>query len=245
MYMISKTSKCLPVIGLLIAQSLSADEQLHWRAEAQLGILDSKGEKHDRTMNGRLRLQSENDLWRNDTRAQFLQTRTDGELTKENYSLSHQVDYRWTERFYSLAFARYERNPFATFGKEYDLLGGVGYRVIKEAATEWDLEAGLGTKITERSAPPQEKENSLLRRAASKVSHDLTENLRLRQEIIYDETRDANEWRLLHSFAVRANEFFSLSISHEWKRVDDTVTNVQEVDRITTLNLVFDWDGRR
>lgn len=241
----STTSKLLPVIGLMVAQSLAADDQTRWRAEAQLGILDSKGEQHDRTINGRLRLQSESDFWRNDTRAQFLQTRTDGELTKENHNLSHQLDYRWTERFYSLAFARYERNPFATFGKEYDLLGGLGYRVIREDATEWDLEAGLGTKITRRSAPPEEKESSLLRRAASKVSHDLTENLRLRQEIIYDETRDANEWRLMHSFAVRANAYFSLSISHEWKRVDDTVTDVREIDRITSLNLVFDWDGQR
>lgn len=227
----------IPVTPMVLA------DPIRWKTEAQFSILDSQGEQDSRTVNGRLRLQSETESWRNDTRAQILHAKTEEKVTKENYNLSHQLDYQWTEQFYSLGFARYERNRFATFGKEADLVGGLGYRMIRKDDTEWDLEGGLGMKSYERSATPGERESRLLRRAASKLSHDLAENLRLRQEIIYDETRDSNDWRLLHSVAVRANQYFSLSLSHEWKHSRDQVKNNRDIDRITSLNLVFDWDG--
>lgn len=246
--MLLKTLRISPLlIGLhsLFVLPALADNPIDWRAEAQLGFVDSRAQQQDRTINGRLRLQSESEFWRNDSRAQLLHTRTDNKTTKENYILSHQVDYQWTEQVYSLASGGYEYKRFATFVRQYDLLAGMGYRMYYTDRTEWDLEAGLGVKFTERYAAPYEKERSLLRRAASKWSQDLTENIRLQQEIIYDDTEDASEWRLLHSLAVRANQYFSLSFSHEWKRLDDSLTNDQQIDTITSLNLVFDWNGKR
>lgn len=237
----------LLLIGLQVVAALPvlADDSLSWRAEAQLGFVDSRAKQQDRTINGRLRLQSESDFWRNDSRAQLINTRTDKKTTKENYIFSHQLDYQWTEQVYSLASGRYEYKRFATFVRQYDLLAGMGYRVYQTNRTEWGVEAGLGVKFTERYAAPYEKERSLLRRAASKWSQDLTENIRLQQEIIYDDSEESSEWRLLHSLAVRANQYFSLSFSHEWKRLDDSLTDDQQIDTITSLNLVFDWNGKR
>ena len=228
--------------GLLLSSGAAlADEQVKWRTEAQLGVVDSRSEQRDRTINGRLHLQADTELWRNTTRAQLLHTKTDSITSKENYLFSHQLDYQWTPQVYSLASGRYEYRRFASFDHQYDALAGLGYRVLHSDAREWSLEAGLGLKFTERSIEPQEKDHSVLKRAASKFASDLTETIRFQQEIIYDDAEETSEWRLLHSLAVRANDFFSMSVSHEWKRMDDVREAEHQLDTITSLNLVFNW----
>lgn len=241
----SQTGLVLGCFLLFGASELFADELVKWRSEAQLGFVDSRSEQRDRSINGRLHLQADTSLWRNTTRAQLLHTKTDNKTSKENYLLSHQLDYQWTPALYSLASGRYEYKRFASFGHQYDLLTGLGYRVLHSDASEWSLEVGLGMKFTERSAPPYEKDQNLLKRAASKFASDLTETIRFHQEIIYDDAEESREWRLLHSLAVRANAYFSMSLSHEWKRMDEVQTDRHQLDTITSLNLVFNWNGKQ
>lgn len=224
------------------ARELEAEEKgLEWRSEAQVGLLDSRGKTETRTLSGRLRLQVESHLWRNDFRANFRHTQTDGSTSQESMNLSHQADYQWTKQFYSLVFAGYGHDRFNTFRHEYDLVTGVGYRLYRQKNREWDLEAGLGVKHTQRNDPPQDKDWSPLGRLASKLRLDLRDDLEFQQEIAFNRSQEVESLNIINGLAVKANEHLAVSLSYEWQRSEDLDASEAVYDHITTLNLIYRW----
>ncbi|SFC48046.1 Protein of unknown function, DUF481 [Marinospirillum celere] len=219
----------------------SEENIIRWRSEAQVGFLDSRGKTESRTLNGRLRVQAETIDWRNDTRANFLHTQTDDATTQESLALSHQTDYQWTHQFYSLAFAGYSFDRFKTFRHEYDVVGGLGYRIFRDADREWDLEVGAGIKYTERNPEPQEKDWSPLGRLASKFRQELSDDLEFQQEISFNRSQEVENLNIMNSFAVKANEHLAVSLSYEWRRTEDLDASEAVYDHITTLNLIYRW----
>lgn len=223
-------------------EASTANQAINWRSEAQLGFLDSRGEtKESQTLNGRLRIQAEKDVWRNDTRASFLYTETDKETTDERFIASHQVDYQWTQQIYSLLFGSYRFDGYDAFRHEYDLVSGLGYRVYRTERREWDLEAGLGAKYTERNAQPRDTDWSPLGRLASKFRQDLGETFELQQETTFGRSQESEDLRLVNSLAVKANEQLAVSLSYEWRRSKDLDVSDTRYDHITTLNLIYRW----
>lgn len=227
--------------GELLAEEAEDEDLIQWRSEAQVGFLDSRGKVDSRTLNGRLRVQAETRDWRNDSRANFLHTQSNGSTTQEAMTASHQTDYQWTRQFYSLTFAGYGYDRFAAFRHEYDLVVGAGYRVFRDKLREWDLEAGAGLKYTERNAEPQETDWSPLGRLASKYRQQLREDLEFQQEIAYNRSQEVEDLRVLNSLAVKANEHLAVSLSYEWRRSEDLDASDAVYDHITTLNLIYRW----
>lgn len=224
------------------SQELQAEEdEIQWRSEAQVGFLDSRGKTESRTVNGRLRVQAETLNWRNDTRTNFLYTQTDEVTTQESVTASHQIDYQWTRQLYSLTFGGYSYDRFNTFRHEYDLVGGIGYRVYRQEEREWDLEAGVGAKYTERNLAPEDTDWSPLGRLASKFRQELREDLEFQQEIAYNRSQEVESLTILNSLAVKANENLAVSLSYEWRRTEDLDASDAEYDHITTLNLIYRW----
>ncbi|WP_404416120.1 YdiY family protein [Marinospirillum sp.] len=223
-------------------ETATAEDEIEWRSEAQVGFLNSRGKTNDRTFNGRVRIRAETPRWRNDSRAHFLHTRSDGKVTQEAFTASHQTDYQWTQQFYSLLFTGLQSDRFATFRYEYDLVGGLGYRVIRDVRQEWDLEAGLGGQYTERTGPPRETGFSPLGRLVSKYRQELGENLEFQQTLAYNFSQEVEDLRLYNSLAVKANKHLAVSLSYEWRRSVDQQNLVSSYDQITTLNLIYSWE---
>ncbi|MFK7160164.1 DUF481 domain-containing protein [Marinospirillum sp. MEB164] len=234
-------------LGLLLPSIAQAEEEagprLQTRSEVLLNLIDSQGASQERTINSRLRLDLEQHQWRQQTRAQVLYTRSDGRTTKEAYNASHQLNYQWAEDYYSLGFARFQRDRFSKISeREIDLLLGQGYRVLRSEQTEWDLEIAAGARYREPVNNPEvSSEYDPLARAASRWQHQLSEDLRLEQDTAYDLSSDTNSWVLEQSLHVRANRYFSLGLAYTWKRSEDRNQNKIEYDRITSVNLVFSW----
>lgn len=146
-----------------------------------------------------------------------------GEEAENRYFAAGQLDRELTERAYSLLRASYEQDEFSGFANRTFVGAGLGYFLLKNDRSTWNVEAGPGYKsdrIRGRAATPQNgltedvpsmTEEDLGVIARSEFSHQLTDTAKVSNKTLTlysaESTQIANTIALTtdinHSLAAR------------------------------------------
>jgi putative salt-induced outer membrane protein len=80
--------------------------------------------------------------------ADYQKSGTPKKTTKQRYSASYGLDYKFDDRIYLWSLVGWERDPFAGYSRRFTEGAGIGYRVLATDTMTLDLEAGPSLRQT-------------------------------------------------------------------------------------------------
>ena len=120
--------------------------------------------------------------WEQDLRATADFGRQNGSTNKQRYRLGYTLSREFDNRLYAYGNADHFQDEFGAYKYGYFLGGGVGYHVLENDETRWDVEGGPGyrrqkTREKVNTGRASLIEESLAARAQSDFEWDLNENV--------------------------------------------------------------------
>ncbi|MBI1181910.1 MAG: DUF481 domain-containing protein [Alphaproteobacteria bacterium] len=117
-----------------------------WTGGIELGASLNTGNSPARSVATAVNLLNDRRHWRHKIGASFSMIRTDGVTTNEKASASYQLDYKFSERFYTFGQFQYDRDRFGAFKERYVEALGVGYRVLEGEDYSLDVEVSAAAR---------------------------------------------------------------------------------------------------
>ena len=152
---------------------------------------------------------------------------TDDKESVNNHRLSGNIDRYLTAKFFWQIFAvEYFKDRFTNIDGQYSFSTGVGYEIIHNSKTEWEIGAGVGYQLTQFDSVEEGEDDSSsspFGTAGTHIDHEVTGNL----DFLYDYSfRVLNEenGRYTHNMKTTLSfdliKDFDLDISYVWDHIE-------------------------
>lgn len=125
-----------------------------------------------------------------------------GAKTADQLRVGTRYDHNLSERLFAFSGLDAERDQIALLDSRFTLSGGLGYKVIKEANTTWDVFSGAGY-VAESYGAPRLVDNSLRDNydyatllLSEESTHKLSDTTNFKQRlIVYPNLKNRGEYR--------------------------------------------------
>lgn len=252
----------LPAIALAAmlaapaVQAQDADETPGWDGTGELGYVSSSGNSRSDSVNARLGLKYEDGDWRHSLSLAGLRQR--GEVTvladpgdpdsgqrimetnANRYQIGAQAARKLNERNALYGSVRYENDDFAPY--EYQAIVAIGWAhtAIDSERTTLTIEGGPGYKRT-KEALTGETEGAFIGRGKLDYETRLTATTSLVDTLLVEAGSD-NTF-IQNDFGVRVaiSSQLALKAGLQHRHNTDVPEGRRKTDRMTTLNLVYDF----
>jgi putative salt-induced outer membrane protein len=115
-----------------------------WTGKGQLGYVASQGNSPAKSANAVLDMSYLENLWKHTFHFDFLYGESANVVSAERWDVAWQTNYNFTPDFFVFGNPRYGHDLFDGFQYQASFAAGVGYNVIKTAATTLSVQAGAG-----------------------------------------------------------------------------------------------------
>jgi putative salt-induced outer membrane protein len=132
----------------------------NWKGQGEAGVGFTSGNSSETSAYAAIGLVKDDFKLRHkiNLTADYRKSGTPKVTTKERFSASYGLDYKFNDRLYAWSLLGWERDPFAGYTQRFTEGAGVGYRVLNEPNMTWDIEAGptlRQTKFTNGTSKSQ------------------------------------------------------------------------------------------
>lgn len=229
------------------AKLLAAEEQRkrqagffeNWSGKGELGGFHSSGNTDSTGISGSLKLKKEGEKWRHNLRALADYQRTNGTTDREQFLAAYKPHYKFNDRFYAYGLAQYERDRFQGFSSRISLSGGLGYAVIKSDDAALNIKGGPAWRKTNFVGGGSN--SSLAGLAALESFWQISENLRLTQDLSSYVESDNSTFASTTGLETKLIEALSARLSYSWKHETNLPLGVEKTDKISRATLVYDF----
>lgn len=232
-------------ILVLLSQSAFAakpavdQEQDHWKGEAELGLLATRGNTNTDTLNARLVVDYLTGKWIHQLKLETIKAEDNGNLTADRDSAVFRSKYQLSLRSYLFGSLRYEDDPFAGYDSRTTEVAGYGYKIINRETLKWDIESGLGARQTDRTDNTQTDE--FIVRLATTVDWKASENTTLTQELFVEKGDENTLTESTTGLKVKINSALALKLSFKVKDNSQVPVDKKHTDAETAVTLVYDF----
>ena len=171
-----------------------------------------------------------------------LGTKSQGQVTAEQYFAREKVQRSFTEKDYVFENYRWDRNRFAGFRHLQVVSLGLGRDLWKTKTDLWTFEAAPGYLNEEFIAAPRRSVGTA--RAYTRYSHDFTPTSKLSQDVEYIQSlADKRDSRVNTEtdLTTALSSHFSVKTSFVWKRANFPPAGVHKDDEITSFALLANF----
>lgn len=244
------------MLGAPAVQAQDADDTPGWDGTGELGYVSSSGNSRSDSVNARLGLKYEDGDWRHSLSLAGLRQR--GEVTvladpgdpdsgqrimetnANRYEIGAQAARKLNERNALYGSVRYENDDFAPY--EYQAIVAIGWAhsAIDSERTTLTIEGGPGYKRT-KEALTGETEGAFIGRGKLDYETRLTATTSLVDTLLVEAGSD-NTF-IQNDFGVRVaiSSQLALKAGLQHRHNTDVPEGRRKTDRMTTLNLVYDF----
>ena len=240
------------ILGVAIAStfSLAAAASDRWTGQGEFGLVLSKGNADNLTVNGKLDFNFEEDKWLYNIYALALRTESSDINTANRYEFGGKAGYKMSERAYLFGSGRYENDDFAPYEYQSTVAAGFGYKAIDSEATKLAFEIAPGYRryqpvdlFVATPAPgsfvEQDSEGDFIARGHMTFSHKLTGNTTLFDTLLIESGQDNTFAQNDFGVQVSINEKFAIKTGLQVRHNTDVIAPVKKTDTLTTVNLVY------
>lgn len=153
---------------------------LKWSGEGEAGAFANSGNTPGIGIVGGFKLLVEGSNWRIGTTARADYQETANVVTREQYRLTAEPNYKFGPRGYLYGLGQYEKDRFQGFDVRYSLSGGLGYSVLASDNAKFNVKAGPAWRVT-RSVTG-ERESILAGLASVDMKFSITPRLQYSQD---------------------------------------------------------------
>lgn len=249
----------LALAALLLPATLPAQdtaEDRAWDGTGELGFVSSSGNSRSDSINARLGLKYEDGDWRHSLSLSGLRQRGETtvlsdpddpgsgtrlmQTTANRYEIGTQAARKLNERNAVYASLRYENDDFAPYDYQAIVATGWAHTAIDTERTTLTLEGGPGYKRT-REALTGETEGNFIGRGKLDFQTRLTQTTSLVDTLLVETGSDNTFIQNDLGVRVAISSQLALKAGLQHRHNTDVPEGRSKTDRMTTLNLVYDF----
>ncbi len=151
--------------SIFISPNLVAEETPDgasiWSGESELGFVLTDGNTETHTINGKLGLTGDGEIWRKKVGFEVLGSSQNDETSAEKYSAEGQLDRKFANDTFLFGNLSYSDDRFSGFDFESSVSSGMGKTLINNEKTNLVVEAGPGVRVSKPKDGSSEEEATL------------------------------------------------------------------------------------
>jgi len=222
----------------LLSVNAWADGAGTWKADAELGLLNTNGNTKTRNITAKLKAVNDRDRWRHTFKAEALNSSEQNATTAERYFASGKSDYKFSEKSYTFGLLTYENDRFSGYDYRYTETLGYGRNVIKQDALTLDLEAGLGARQS-RVTASGEKHNEGLLHLAGNLGWKVSDTSMFTEDLTSDMGEKSTVSQSVTALKTKINGNLASKISYTAKYTTKVPAGITPYDTEMAVTLVY------
>ncbi len=235
------SAAALSLVATNAAQAVDApdDAVSQWGGEVELGYVRTTGNTEIENTVLKAKVENSRRRWAHELRFNAIRNEDSGRTTAKNSLLQGQSHYKWSERQFGFATARYEQDDFA--GYDYRLVGsvGIGRKILHEKDLALELEAGVGARQTAYIATGDVSE--VLGRLAGKLVWQFSETSEFLQELYSEIGEDNAVTDSLSELKVKVIGHLAVKMSVRVTHNTDVPPLTDKTDVKSAVTVVYDF----
>lgn len=227
-----------PLYALLLIPCAASAQS--WSGDLAAGFLATSGNSQTRSLNGKLALVYDRDVWQNSFAASALGSSDNDTTTAERYTVGDKLDYNFSEHDYWFGTVEWEKDLFGGIRERTSETVGYGRNVLTGPVHLLDLEIGAGARQTEANVTGQ-RESEVIGRLAGKYAWTLSETSAFVQTLKV-ESGDSNTFTESVSelkLAIVGN--LHAMLSYTVRNNSDVPAGTDKTDTFTAVNLSYSF----
>lgn len=223
------------------AQAVDApgDADIRWGGEVELGYVRTTGNTDIENIVLKAKVENARPRWAHELRYNAIRNEDSGRTTAKNSFLQGQSHYKWSDRQFGFATARYEQDDFA--GYDYRLVGsvGIGRKILHEEDLLLELEIGAGGRKTAYIDTGDVSE--AVGRVAGKFKWQLSETSEFLQELYSEIGEDNAVTDSLSELKVKVIGQLAVKMSVRVTHNTDVPPDTDKTDVKSAVTVVYDF----
>ncbi len=213
-----------------------------WKGKGEAGAVWASGNTDTTSINLKLGMSKEIDLWKHALDMSYLHGTSDGVTDANRFVGDWQSNYNFAVRTFAFGALRYEHDEFSGFTYQASASGGLGYKFFDTDTVKFSGQAGVGYRRIEDSGS-SDTSNGVIFVGGLDYEYKVTATTKLIDKFHLEAGSDNT---LLENFAgveVKMSEKLALSAGYDVRQNTDpclsSICDKKKTDTITTLNLVY------
>jgi len=120
-----------------------------WSGEGTIGAFTSSGNTSSTGVAVGVKLVKEGVKWKNTLAGAVNYQKDNGVTSQERYFVGYDVNYKFSDRFYALGLASWERDTFAGYNSRFSESLGLGYKLLSTPKVLLAVEGGPALRQTD------------------------------------------------------------------------------------------------
>lgn len=233
--------------ALLLAASVGAHAE--WSGKGQAGLVFARGNTDTDTINLKLDMADEVDLWKHALTMAALRAATDGETTADRYMAGWQSNYKFTDKAFWFGGLRYEKDKFSGFDFQASLTTGVGYSFYDTKEIKFSGQVGVGyrqSRTDSDAIPPHHSAGDAIFVAGLNYENQITATTKVLDKLSLESGSDDTLVSNFLGLEVKVSTALALAVGVDARYHTDPPGNAdgttrKKLDTLSTVNLVYSF----
>ncbi|MDR2876709.1 MAG: DUF481 domain-containing protein [Chromatiales bacterium] len=209
-------------------------------AEVGLGIVKTTGNSDTSSVNASGEVVYQVSQWRHSGRLEGFRASADGQKTAERYLGTGKSDYHLDDRNYLFGLLTYEQDHFSGFDYQTGAVTGYGRDVLRGAALNANIEAGVGVRYFEESDIGKKDSEGTLRFAGA-LSWNISDTAVFAEELNTTIGETMTVSKSITSLSTQVVGNLAAKTSLQVRHISDVPPDVKKTDTTMTVNLVYKY----
>ncbi len=228
----------LPLVAICMTNVAIAEEvEYGTSGSASFGLTITSGNTDTQNINLDAYIKNEQELYRHNYFANFLQSETSDVTTADRFLVGYKLDRKISPVSYIWGEIRYEQDNFSSFDSQITGSTGYGRHVLNDDYNKLDLEGGIGFRSAELQNGDTQEE--LVFRGALFYTRQISETSSFHQDIVV--LAGSDNTSVDSKTALRANIFGNIAgeIAYIIKHNTDVLPGTDKTDTTTAVSVVY------
>lgn len=230
------------------AQGQTSEQPEGWSGTVAAGYVAVQGNADSSSANFKTELLYGTGRWHHSGLLTAIGASQDNQTSSEAYKAQLKTKYDLSEVIYAFGLAEYNKDRFSSYDHQLFEVAGVGWRVLKAAVQELNLEAGLGatqSKLRQPDPPAvplpsSERDiNEVVGRVGGDYRLQLSENAVFAQKVAATIGSDNTYIESLSELKAGVIGNLAIALGYLVKHNTDVVSETDKTDTQTSVSLEY------
>jgi putative salt-induced outer membrane protein len=231
----------LPAVAFLNYSQAQAAETAPWKAEVELGVINTTGNTESRSINAKAMGEYNTTSWRHKANLESLVTSDVSGTSAERYYLAEKSDRKFTDSpSYVFEQIDYEADRFSGYTYRSTFTLGYGRTLVKRDDLTLDAEIGAGYRKSEESATNNIIEESI-GRGGFNLDWAITSHSGFREAVYVEAGSEATITKSVTALKAQVNGNLATKLTYTIKNTSDVPVGNKKTDTETAFTLVYSF----
>ncbi|MCR8923665.1 DUF481 domain-containing protein [Dasania sp. GY-MA-18] len=217
-----------------------------WSGEIDASYINLSGNTEETTTSGAIHLTRKKDAWKYIIHAEGLSSVKDDVRTAEKYYAYNKLSYNFSEKSYYFGMLSYTDDNFGGYDYQSTAIAGLGRNLLNVENMVWDIEAGLGYRVSKIEADAdamvaEDDQDEAILRLATLYTWTISDSANFLQSLSSEVGEENSISQSETALKVKINSSLSLKLAYKIKYTDEVPVDTKRADKETLVSLSYSF----